>query len=77
MTARTDVIADELLNHKMQAGGTCRCGRRIRLGSSIQVHRAQAVQVAVSLAELGVPAAVNHELTMKLLANLDALGVSL
>lgn len=77
MTRRVDVIADELLNHKMQPGGTCRCGRQIRLGSSIMVHRAQAVEVALSLDALGVPTEVNHELTMKLLADLDALKVQL
>lgn len=75
--SKTEVIADELITHHMQPGGTCTCGRHIRIGSSIPLHRAQAVRVALALDELGVPADINHSVTMGLLIDLDAAGVVL
>ena len=66
-SARAQLIGDELIHHGTQPGPRCACGHRYRMGESIAQHRGDALDVALTLHDAGVPDSALHEATTRTL----------
>lgn len=51
---RVQIISAELLKHGTVPGPQCHCGHKYRLGDSIADHRAEAIDVALTLHGAGI-----------------------
>lgn len=51
---RAQIIAEELLRHGTVTGPQCHCGHKYRAGDSIADHRAEAIDIVLTLHEAGV-----------------------
>lgn len=68
---RVETIVAVLLDHGTKSGGICYCGHKYRPGDSIAHHRAEAINVGISLAECGVPNTAINEAVRTALAILE------
>lgn len=64
MSDPIDVMADELVEHRTLAGGSCRCGHDFKPGENIQRHRALAAYTAMTLGSLGLDYENRHAAVM-------------
>ena len=60
-TSRAQLIGNELIHHGTQPGPRCGCGHHYRAGESIAQHRGDALDVALTLHDAGVPDSALHE----------------